>query len=429
MGLYSTISSSNSSEMIAERIRAQAAERAAFGNSVLAEVQGPFYSGGSEEDVFVCKDGCDDGRISFSEKVSNFCNGLIAPIKNIYASPKNMAVTALTVAAGAGLIALTGGAAAPVMVALGVIGGGTQIASGLYKQATATTDAQAAQAWNQMGSGTFTMGVSALGAKSSLKVAGVQNTSNMTTWQAVCNCIKNAPSFFSKAVSTASPKVAAFMSAIKSGKAPNTPNTPNAQTSPSINSRLEAFKKKLGLNKGEHKVTVEPKARPKKSSGANPPRVIELPEKLGTTEQPTVNSNNNPTFTKKKPLGLPVPESKTPKTGANPPKVIELSGPTSQPLELPAPEAKVINTSTSTERLGLPQGKPQYKINYTTEEYFPQNIKMPGQKTTQGEILGLPAPKAENITNPKLTSTIKTFLGNVATKIKESLNLFGIFIK
>ena len=396
MGLYSTISSSNSSEMIAERIRAQAAERAAFGNSVLAEVQGSYYSAGSEKDVFVCKDGCDDGRISFSEKVSNFCNGVVAPIKNIFASPKNMAVTALTVAAGAGLIALTGGAAAPVMVALGVIGGGTQIASGLYKQATATTDAQAAQAWNQMGSGTFTMGVSALGAKSSLKVAGVENTANMTTWQAVCNCIKNAPAFFSKAVSTASPKVAAFIASIKGTKTPKAPTAPQTQTT---QPRLEGLKKKLGLNKGEPKVTVEPKVRHKKPSSVNPPRVIELPEKLGTTEQPVVNSNNNPSYTQNKPLGLP------------------------------APEVKVVNTSTSTERLGLPQGKPQYKINYTTEEYFPQNIKMPGQKTTQGKILGLPAPKAENTTNPKLTSTIKTFLGNVATKIKESLNLFGIFIK
>ena len=421
MGLYSTISTSNSNEMLIEKMRAQAAEKAAFGNSVLAQVQGPFYSGGSEKDVFVCKDGCDDGRISFSEKVSNFCNGVVAPIKNIFASPKNMAVTALTVAAGAGLIALTGGAAAPVMVALGLIGGGTQIASGLYKQATATTDAQAAQAWNQMGTGTFTMGASALGAKSALKAAGVQNTSNMTTWQAVVNCVKNAPNFFSQAVSHAAPKVAAFMSAIKSGKTPKTPNAPKTPSSPTSNPRLEAFKKKLGLNKGEPKVTVEPKARPRKASSANPPKVIELPKKLETIEQPVVNPNNNPRFTQNKPLGLPAPEAKTPKTSANPPKVIELSAP-------------------QTEVLGLPAPKPQYKINYTTEEYFPQNVLMPGQQkpqvTPQGEILGLPAPKevlalpapkTESIATP--TNGFKTFLANVVTKIKESLNLFGIFIK
>ena len=196
MGLYSTISNTNTSEMMAERIRAQAAEKAAFGYSVLAQVQGPCYSNGLQSDIYTCKDGCDDGRISFSEKVSNFCNGVVAPIKNIFASPKNMLVTGLTVAAGAGLIALTGGAAAPVMVALGLIGGGTQIASGLYKQATATTDAQAAQAWNQMGSGTFAVGASALGAKSALKTAGVQNTSNMTTWQSIVNCVKVKLSIF-----------------------------------------------------------------------------------------------------------------------------------------------------------------------------------------------------------------------------------------
>ena len=416
MGLYSTISTSNSSEMMAEKIRAQAAERAAFGNSVLAQVQSPFYSNGLDKDVYVCKDGCDDGRISFSEKVSNFCNGVVAPIKNIFASPKNMAVTALTVAAGAGLIALTGGAAAPVMVALGLVGGGTQIVSGLYKQATATTDAQAAQAWNQMGTGTFTMGASALGAKSALKTAGVQNTSNMTTWQAVVNCLKNAPAFFSKAVSHAAPKVAAFLAAFKSGKTPNAPKGPS--TTPVNHPRLEAFKRKLGLNKGEPKVTVDPKVRPRKPSGANPPSVIELPEKFETVEQPVVNPNNNPAIAENKPLGLPAPEAKTPKTGTNHPRVIELSGPSSQPLGLPAP-------------------KPQYKINYTTEEYFPQNVLMPGQsrpqvKPAQGEILRLPAPQ-ERLALPapktEIQGSFKTFLANVATKIKESLNLFGIFIK
>ena len=105
MGLYSTISNTNTSEMMAERMRAQAAEKAAFGYSVLAQVQGPFHSSGLQADVYTCKDGSDDGRISFSEKVSNFCNGVVAPIKNIFASPKNMLVTGLTVAAGAGLIA------------------------------------------------------------------------------------------------------------------------------------------------------------------------------------------------------------------------------------------------------------------------------------------------------------------------------------
>ena len=402
MGLYSTISSSNSSEMMAERIRAQATERAVFGNSVLAQVQSPFYSGCSENDMFVCKDGCDDGRISFSEKVSNFCNGVVSPIKNIFASPKNMAVTALTVAAGAGLIALTGGAAAPVMVALGVIGGGTQIVSGLYKQATATTDAQAAQAWNQMGTGTFTMGVSALGAKSALKTAGVQNTSNMTTWQAVCNCVKNAPTFFSKAVTNASPKVAAFIASIKSGK---TPNAPKSSSSTSVNHpRLQEFKRKLGLNQGEPKVTVEPKAKPRKSSGANPPRVIELPEKLETVEQTVVNSNNNPAFA----------QNTTPRV-----------------IELPA---------ANTERLGLPAPKPQYTINYTTDDYVPQNVLMPGQAKPQvkpqTKVLGLPAPQERlALPAPKVETTtqtngaFKTFISGIAAKIKESLNLFGFFIK
>ena len=397
MGLYSTISTSNSSEMMAEKISARAAEKAAFGNSVLAQVQSPFYSGGSEKDVFVCKDGCDDGRISFSEKVSNFCNGVVAPIKNIFASPKNMFVTALTVAAGVGLIALTGGAAAPVMVALGVIGGGTQIATGLYKQATATTDAQAAQAWNQVGTGTFTVGASALGAKSSLKAAGVQNTSNMTTWQAVCNCVKNAPAFFSKAVTNASPKVAAFMAGIKSRSASSstTSSTPNSTNAGFVNAT-----RRNGLNSGEPIVTVEGNPRSTEHTSG----VIDLSDNIIDVE-----NSGNPSFAQNNPLGLPAPEVKVSRTGANPPSVIEL--PTS-----------------NTERLGLPAPKPQYKINYTTEEYFPKNVKMPNQRVNQGEVFALPSPKAESVQTPKSNGVFKTFFANMATKIKESLNVFGLFV-
>ncbi len=135
-------------------------------------------------------DGKDDGKISFKEKLKNFGKGLIAPIKTMFSSPKNIAITALSAAACAGLIAVTGGAAAPVLVALGITGGVFQIGKGIYKQATAKTDEQAQKAWQDIGSGTFTTGVSVFAAKSALKANKV-DTKGMSTLKAVGKCFKD----------------------------------------------------------------------------------------------------------------------------------------------------------------------------------------------------------------------------------------------
>ncbi len=407
--MYSTISSSNTSEMFAERISAQKAERAAFGNSVLAQVQGNYYSGGLQSDMYVCKDGRDDGKISFSEKLANFGKGLVAPIKNIFASPKNMAISALTVAAGAGLIALTGGMAAPVMVAIGLIGGGAHIVSGLYKQSTATTDAQAAQAWQQVGSGTFTVGVSAIGAKSSLKTAGVENTSNMTTWQACVNCLKNAPRFFSEAVTTASPKVSAFMSSLKKTSPKNT--SPKSSFGGSVEGRK--FKK---LNSSKVKNNANAKTTKATSTKANPPRVIELPEKMPSNVQ-------------------------TENVVASAPEVIELPEKLTSVAETnisATPDVIELPTST-TPRLGLPAPKntPEFNSFYNVEQQYVSNIKLPYNPDTTSEVLGLPPASTtvetglsivENNVPKHSTNVLKTLATNVVDKVKNSLKLFGLFI-
>lgn len=169
-------------------------------------------------------DGKDDGKISFKEKVKNFGKGLIQPITTIFKSPKNILLTAAGIAAGAGLIAITGGAAAPVMVAAGLVGGGVQIGKGIYKQVNAKTDNEAKQAWQQMGTGTFTVGASAVGAKSALKASGT-NTANMSMWASVKNCIKSAPKNIGKSVSNASSKISSAINAGKASVSNNLPST------------------------------------------------------------------------------------------------------------------------------------------------------------------------------------------------------------
>ena len=206
----------NTKELIAEKCRAQAAERRYFGNSVLAEVDRDMrlQSYNLQSDIYLSKDGMDDGKISFGEKLVNFGKGLVAPIKNMFSSPKNIAITALSALGAAALIVLTGGAAAPVMVGAGIIGGGIQIAKGIKKQSNAVTDAQAAEAWKDMGSGTFTVGASVAGAKASLKAVGV-NAQGMSAWKAAGKCITDLPKYAKTAYQNGRVNISKIIASIK----------------------------------------------------------------------------------------------------------------------------------------------------------------------------------------------------------------------
>ena len=116
----------------------------------------------------VCTDGQDDGKLDFGEKMESFGKGLMGLIKEAANHP---IATAVTIGVGVGAIALTGGAILPVMIAAGATIGTGMVGIGAYKAATADTDAEAKQAWETIGTGTFALGTSVLGAKSSLKLA------------------------------------------------------------------------------------------------------------------------------------------------------------------------------------------------------------------------------------------------------------------
>lgn len=140
-------------------------------------------------------DGADDGKISFGKKMLCFAKGAVSPITGMFSSVGNFVKGAIGIAAGAGLIAITGGAAAPIMVAAGIGLGGFQIAKGAVGAATAKTDAEAEQAWESMGSGTVAVAGSVAGAKAALKASGA-NTSGMSTLEATKECFTHG---FSKA--------------------------------------------------------------------------------------------------------------------------------------------------------------------------------------------------------------------------------------
>lgn len=124
----------------------------------------------------VAEDGADDGKISFGKKAKNFGKGCLKFITGMFTgkdgkfSLKQTLKSVAIVAAGVALSWCTGGTSlAAAAVALGVVTGGVKVVKGAIKASKATTDADAEAAWQDIGLGVTTVGVSIAGAKSAMK--------------------------------------------------------------------------------------------------------------------------------------------------------------------------------------------------------------------------------------------------------------------
>ena len=149
-----------------------------------------------------CTDGKDDGKISFWEGTKSFAKGLIGGIPK--AIVNHPLTTAAVVAGSTALIIGTGGAAAPFLVAAGAALGAVQVGAGAYNAATAETDAEAKMAWEGIGTGTATIGLSALAVKSSNQAAAnggvksLQGLENESFAENVSAGIKALPEAFTQ---------------------------------------------------------------------------------------------------------------------------------------------------------------------------------------------------------------------------------------
>ena len=124
------------------------------------------------------KDLVDDGKISGKKKFKNFLKGVGKFFTGMVCDENGKfslkrTLTTLAVAAGATVLCVaTGGAAAPFLVAAGGAIGAFQTGKGIYKAATAKTDAEAELAWQSIGSGTTAVVTAIAGAKGAMKAAG-----------------------------------------------------------------------------------------------------------------------------------------------------------------------------------------------------------------------------------------------------------------
>lgn len=194
----------------------------------------------------------DDGKISTADKVKSFLKGVVGPVTSMFSSPKNFATGALSMAAGAALIVATGGAAAPLFVAAGLVGGTIQFAKSAYGAAVATTDDEARAAWQGMGTGAGAVAGSVAGSKTALNAAGV-NTAKTGIFTSVVECFKAIPSCLSKSFNSFSSGAAlvnlksalgiksqATANNSKTNSAPDTPDvgaqsTKNSVDTPDVN--------------------------------------------------------------------------------------------------------------------------------------------------------------------------------------------------
>lgn len=144
----------------------------------------------------VCKDGLDDGKISFREASQSFGKGLIGLVKTAIKKPFQ---TILAIEASIALGVLTAGAALPILIAIGVGFGGLQMGLGAYKALKAKTDGEAKQAFETVGNGVFATATSALSAKGALGAAskagvtGAKDTQGLNFIHSVAKCYEVTP--------------------------------------------------------------------------------------------------------------------------------------------------------------------------------------------------------------------------------------------
>ena len=217
-----------------------------FGAQYSSDLYTPDYS--SQNDPYAA----DDGKISTADKVKSFLKGVVSPVTSMFSSPKNFAIGALSMAAGAALIVATGGAAAPLFIAAGLVGGTIQFAKSAYGAAVATTDDEARAAWQGMGTGAGAVAGSVAGSKTALNAAGV-NTAKTGIFASVVECFKAIPSCLSKSFNSFSSGAAlvnlksalgiksqATANNSKTNSAPDTPDvgaqsTKNSVDTPDVN--------------------------------------------------------------------------------------------------------------------------------------------------------------------------------------------------
>lgn len=139
---------------------------------------------------FEKNDAANDGKFSAKEALKNFGKGLVSPITSMFSSGKNFLISSSIFAGTSALVVATNGAVAPILVAVGVVMGAVQAGKAAFKIAKAKNGDDIEKAFYDIGGATTAIGLSTLGAKTSLKQVGMQ-TDKMNVFKSTVECFKN----------------------------------------------------------------------------------------------------------------------------------------------------------------------------------------------------------------------------------------------
>lgn len=154
-------------------------------------VESPTVKPQVPKDKFYKFDGNDDGQINKWEKIKAFAKGsTYNTIKTLFCDDKGFSLkrTALTLAGGAAL-ALTGPIGLAVAAKVGITAGLAKFVKACKLSNTATSDADARKAYENLGEATTTMGLSLFGGfkglkliRNNVKFAKANPAKNITKW-------------------------------------------------------------------------------------------------------------------------------------------------------------------------------------------------------------------------------------------------------
>ncbi len=128
-----------------------------------------------------CTDGADDGKIGVFSALGNIVEGagksIVNGIKGAFTDSNgnfSPLKTAATIGIGAACVAFP--AVGLALAGVGVVTGGVKFATGVATALNSDTDAEAKDAWEQVGEGALTTGLSAVGVKASMGAIQTSST-------------------------------------------------------------------------------------------------------------------------------------------------------------------------------------------------------------------------------------------------------------
>lgn len=163
-------------------------------NAGVPKTAGMRFINGKDSVHFSGNGKANNGKFDFWQAMKNFGAGLVSPITSMFESKKNFIAGVATIAASAALVIATGGAAAPLLVVGGLVLGGIQVVKTVADFASAKNGDDIEKAFHTAGTATSIVGLSLLGAKSSLKQAGADSEA-LNSFGAVKKCFTNLKTF------------------------------------------------------------------------------------------------------------------------------------------------------------------------------------------------------------------------------------------